>query len=311
MHAGAPVEIDLLPSSGTPSHCITGVPGVPRPTYPLEVGILQANTYDVPSGTTGTVGMCYDATTGAMLGYANWTHVGSAGGWFSYPQIAYGVNFWYGPYTTYTNQSSAWALPQTVGQIVNESVWFTTSYSLNAPSSADVSGYDLSLDDYLTETVPTYFEVGPFVEVEMFLAHNISYPFQWVHWATPTLVNGAIASVPWDVGWWCHGPTPNNGSNENVSFDLSLDGQATHGIAQGIVGVNLSAVYAEVNSLMPSVTCWQGPTHGFSSFHLQEANLGSEDGALGNASYAYNWTVDDYCIHPKVSAPTSATVECG
>jgi hypothetical protein len=126
----------------------------------------------------------------------------------------------------------------------------------------------------------------------------------------PTLVNGVLASVPWDVGWWCHGPTPNNGSNDNVSFDLSLEGQATHGVADGEVGVNVSAELAEVDALMPSVTCWQGPTHGFSGFHLQEANLGSEDGSIGNASYSYNWTVDDYCFHEGVGVPTVSAVTC-
>jgi hypothetical protein len=302
--------IDLLPSVGTHSYCISGDPGVPRPVYPLDDAVLQANTYNVPSGTTGHVGMCYDAATGAMLGYANWSKVGSAGGWFSYPQITYGVNFWYGPYTTYTNESSLWTLPQTVAAVTNESVWFTANYALHAPPSANTTGYDLSFDFFLMQPVPSYYQVGPFVEVEIFLAHNVSYPFQWIPWSSPTLVNGTVAPVPWDVAYWCHGPTPNNGSNENVSFDFSLDGQSTHGLASGQVGIDLSAILEEVEGLMPSVSCWQGPVHGFSSFHLDEANLGSEDGAIGGASYAYNWTVDDECIHANVTAPSTTTTSC-
>jgi hypothetical protein len=307
---GGPSEIEILPSGGTASHCITGVPNVPRPTYPLRDGVLQGNTYTVPSGTTGEIGMCYDAATGAMLGYANWSKVGPAGGWFSYPQITYGVDFWYGPYTTYTNESASWTLPQTVAAVTNESVWFTANYGLHAPPADDVTGYDLSFDFFLMQPVPSYFQVGPFVEVEIFLAHNISYPFQWIHWSTPTLVNGTVAPVPWDVAYWCHGPTPNNGSNENVSFDFSLDGQATHGIGAGQVGLNLSAILAEVDTLMPSVSCWQGPTHGFSNFHLDEANLGSEDGAVGGTTYAYNWTVDDECIHANVTVAAPSTTSC-
>jgi hypothetical protein len=306
----SPGLINILPSSGTRSYCITGVPGVPRPTYPLQYGVFQGNTYNVPTGTSGLVGMCYDSSTGSMLGYANWSKVGPAGGWFSYPQITYGVNFWYGPYTTYTNMSPSWELPQKVAAVTNESVWFTANYDLNAPPSSDVTGYDLSFDEYLMDQVPSYFEVGPFVEVELFLAHNISYPFHWIHWSTPTLVNGVVASVPWDIAWWCHGPTPDNGSNENVSFDLSLDGQSTFGLAAGQVGVNMSAVFAEVESLMPSVSCWEGPTHGFSGFYFDEANLGSEDGAVGGATYSYNWTVDDYCIHTGVTAASTSSLSC-
>jgi len=302
-------ETVILPSMGTPSGCITGTPGVPRPVLNLSNGVLQGNTYDVPNGTVGHVGMCYSSDTGSMLGYANWSHVGGEGyAWMSYPQITYGVNFWYGPYSTFTGQNPEWSLPTTVGSVVQDDVWFTTEYSLHAPPARDVDGYDLSLDDFFTESWPSYFEVGPFVEVEMFLAHNISYPFEWVHWSTPTLINGTLVSEPWDVAWWCHGP--GNSSNANVSFDLSLGGQETQGLASASIGVNLSAVLGEVERLMPSVTCWTGPTSGFPAFHLDEANLGSEDGARAGSSFNYNWTVDQYCIHNNVGGPSPSGLSC-
>ena len=301
-------RINILPSPGTGSICITGTPGVPRPILGLSLGALQANTYDVPSGTTGHVGMCYDSASGSMFGYANWSHVGGDGGWFSYPQVTYGVNEWAGAESTYTNQSSVWELPQTVSSVTDQNIWFTTSYSLAPPGSADATGYDLSLDEFLTESVPPEFEVGPFVEVELFLAHNISYPFHWIHWEMETLVNSTLETEPWDVAYWCHGL--DNGSNANVSFDLSYGGQSTHGLFQGTLGVNLSAVMAEVESLMPGVGCWTGPTGGFGGFYWDEANLGSEDGAIGGASFNYNWTVNDYCIDRIVAAPSPSDVEC-
>ena len=302
-------ETVILPSSGTSSGCITGTPGVARPVFNLNYGVLQGNTYDVPSGTVGHVGMCYDASTGAMFAYANWSHVGGTGyAWMSYPQVTYGANFWYGPYSTLTGQNPAWNLPLSVRSVVQGDVWFTTQYSLNAPPVHDVDGYDLSLDDFFMENWPSYFEVGPFVEVEMFLAHNISYPFEWVHWSTPTLVDGTLMSVPWDVAWWCHGP--DNGTNANVSFDFSFDGQDTTGLSTATLGLNLSAILGEVEALMPSVTCWTGPTTGFSSFLLEEANLGSEDGALGGSTFNYNWTVDQYCIHTIAGGPTAPELSC-
>jgi hypothetical protein len=253
--------------------------------------------------------MCYNASSGAMFAYANWSQVGGTGfSWFSYPQVTYGVNAWDGAYSTFTNQNPRWSLPQTVESVLQGNVWFTTAYSLRAPPSGDVDGYDLSLDDFFTESLPPTFEVGPFVEVEMFLAHNISYPFNWVHWSTPTLVNASVVVEPWDVAWWCHGP--DNGTNPNVSFDFSFGGQSTHGLAAGTLGLNLSAILGEVERLMPSVTCWTGPTHGFANFHLDEANLGSEDGARGGSSFTYNWTVSQYCIHLAVGAPTTSGLEC-
>jgi len=302
-------QTEILPSSGTPSRCIIGVPGQPRPVLDLTYGVLQANTYDVPGGTQGQVGMCYSAPEGSMFGYANWTAVGGSGySWMSYPQVTYGVNFWYGPYSTFTGQNPDWSLPRNVSSVVEDDAWFTTQYSIHPPPSRDVDGYDLSLDDFLTESWPSYFEVGPFVEVEMFLAHNISYPFEWIHWSTPTLVNGTIVSEPWDVAWWCHGP--DNSSNANVSFDFSLGGQDTHGLTSGTVGVNVSAVLREVEQLMPSVGCWTGPTNGFSSFHLDEANLGSEDGAMAGSSFNYNWTIVRYCLTTNVGLPTATSVSC-
>ncbi len=300
--------IELLPSPGTPSACIVGSPGVPRPTLALSEGVLQANTYDVPSGTSGHVGMCYDAASGSMFAYANWSRVGPAGGWFSYPQVTYGVNFWAGAESTYTNQSPLWELPQTVSEATAENVWFTTSFALRAPGPSDVTGYDLSLDEYLTESLPPVFEVGPFVEVELFLAHNISYPYHWIHWQMPTLVNSTLAIEPWDVGYWCHGT--DNSSNANISFDFSYGGQSTHGLAAGELGVNLSAVMAEVESLMPGTTCWNGPTGGFGGFYWDEANLGSEDGAVGGADFNYNWTVEEYCIHALPRAASSEDLAC-
>jgi hypothetical protein len=303
-----PTEVDLLPSGGTASHCIVGTPGLPRTTLGLAYGELQANTYDVPTGTTGAVGMCYRAANGSLFAYANWSKVGSAGGWFSYPQVAYGVADYDGSTTTYTNQSPGWVLPQTVATTVNDSLWVTTAYSLDPPSPPDVDGYDLSLDDFLSEGLPPTYEVTPFVEVEIFLAHNISYPFTWVPWSTPTLVNATLEARPWDVAYWCHGA--DNGTNGNVSFDFSYDGQATHGLLAGTLGVNLSAMFAEVQTLLPDATCWTGPTHGFAGLYLGEEDLGSEDGALGGVSFDYNWTVTSYCLHTRVGIPRPAAVTC-
>ncbi len=305
---GSPLTT-ILPSAGTPSSCIVDQLGAPRPVLDLADGAYQANTYDVPNGTTGHAAMCYDASTGSEFAYANWTHVGGTGySWFSYPTVVYGVNFWDGAYSTYTDQNPSFTLPETVASVVQQDVWFTANYSLSAPPAADVDGYDLSFDDFFTQNWPVPFEVGPFVEVETFLAHNITYPFEWVHWSAPTLVNGSLTVEPWDVAWWCHGA--DNSTNANVSFDFSYGGQSSHGLAAGSLGVNLSALLGEVERLMPSVTCWSGPTTGFAAFHLDQSNLGSEDGARAGSSFNYNWTVTQYCIHTVDGTPTGAGLTC-
>lgn len=301
-------EIDVLPSPGTHSGCIFGTPGVPRPTYALDNGTFQGNTYTVPTGTVGHVGMCYGASSGAMFAYANWSHVGDPGGWFSYPQVTYGVNDWLGAYSTYTNQSPLWTQPQTVAQVTNGSVWAVLNYSFRAPPSNDVDGYDFSIDNFLTETLPPLFEQGPFVEVMVWFAHHVTYPFEFVHWAAPTLVNSTVSVQPWDVGYWCHGA--DNSSNANVSFDFSYGGQESSGLAAGTIGVNLSMVFSEVEALMPAVTCWTGPTSGFAQFHLDETDLGSEDGAVAGASFNYNWTVSAYCFRVHVENPGMGNLDC-
>jgi hypothetical protein len=300
--------VGILPSTGTRTGCIRAVPDVPRPELALQNGSLQANTYDVPNGTTGAAGMCYNAVDGSMFAYANWSRVGAPGGWFSYPQVAYGVDLYDGVHTTYTNQSPAWELPQTVAQTVNESLWVVSRYEFNAPPPGDVDGYDLSFDDFLSEGLPPTFEVTPFVEVEIFLAHNISYPYHWIHWQMPTLVNGSVTLSPWDIAYWCHGV--DNGSNANISFDLSFDGQGTHGLNGGTIGVNLSAVFAEVESILPSASCWTGPADRFSSFYLGEEDLGSEDGANGGTAFNYNWTISAYCLQLHVARSGPPSIGC-
>jgi len=304
-------EVLVLPSQGTSPGCIVGTPGVPRPTLSLQNATLQANTYNVPAGTTGHVGMCY-GSDGSLFSYANWSEVGSAGGWFSYPQVTYGVNFWDGPYSTYTPQSSLWPVPATVASVVGSDIWVTTNYSFRAPSGADTDGYDLSLDDFFTEHESPEFEVGasdPFVEVMVWFAHHISYPEHFLPWSAPTLVNSTVSVEPWSVGYYCHGA--DNSTNANMSFDFSFEGQSSNGLVSATVGVNLSAVLAEVEQLMPAVSCWTGPTNEFSDFYLEEANLGSEDGALGGTSFNYNWTIYDYCFHIGGGPALPDHLSCG
>jgi hypothetical protein len=287
---------DILPSPGTPSGCVVDQPGEPRATYNLDDGVLQPNTYAIPNGTAGAAGMCYNSATGAMFAYVNWSHVASPGGWFSYPQIAYGVNSFAGSYSTYTGQSPAWSLPQTVATITGDSVWLTTNYQFNAPSSSVVSRYDLSFDELLGGSLPPVFAGDPYVEVEIMMDHNVNYPHVYFPWSTPTLVGSTLASEPWGVGFWCHGA--GNTTSDYASFDFLYGGAASHGIAEGQFGVNLSAIFLEVDSLAPHVSCWNTPTTDFSTFHLEEANFGSEDEAIAGASYNYNWTIDEYCVHP-------------
>jgi hypothetical protein len=298
--------VEILPSHGTPSGCIDAVPGQPRPTYNLVDGVLQPNTYAVPNGTAGVVGMCYNAASGAMMAYVNWTHVGSPGGWFSYPQVTYGVNQFAGSYSTYTGQSAAWALPQSVGAVTGHSVWITSDYSFQAPSAASVSRYDLSFDEFLSGSLPPVFAGDPFVEVEIMLDHNVNYPHILFPWSMPTLVNGTLAEEPWSVGFWCHGA--GNTTSDYASFDFEYGGPKSLGMADGQIGVNLSAVLLEVGALAPDVSCWKTPSTNIAGYQLVEANFGSEDEAITGASYNYSWTIDDYCVHPDLYDPNATNL---
>ncbi len=303
--------IQIVPSDGSSSACIVDTPGQPRPTFDLQNRTLQANSYSVPNGTVGHLGMCYDAATGSLLSYANWTHVGAGGGWFSYPQVTYGVDYYSyeGSPTTYTPMSPLWELPQTVASTINESLWVTAAYSLRAPPTADVDGYDLSFDNFVSAGLPPTLSSGPpFVEVEIFLAHNISYPFHWATWSTPTLVNSTVVNATWDVAYYCHGT--DNGSSASVSFDFSYGGQSTQGLAAGTIGLDLSAFFGQVGRMIPSAACWTGPHAGFPGMYLGEEDLGSEDGALGNTSFNYNWTISAYCLHPGVTAANVSAISC-
>jgi hypothetical protein len=251
--------------------------------------------------------MCYDSATGAMYSYTNWSHV-SATGWYSYPSVVYGVNEWLGQYSTFTNMSPIWTIPRPVSDVVNDSYWVVVNYSFHPPPSSATAGYDFSLDDFFTESQTPEFEVGPFVEVMVWFAHHITYPSGFSTFSAPTLVNSSVASEPWAVADYCHGP--DNSSNQNVSFDFSYLGQSSGGVRSGTLGVNLSLLLGQVERMMPSTSCWEGPTDRFSALYLDEANLGSEDGALVNSTFNYNWTVGGYCYFTKVSAPSALNLPC-
>jgi hypothetical protein len=251
--------------------------------------------------------MCYDPASGSMFAYTNWSHV-SATGWYSYPSVVYGVNEWNGAHSTNTSQSPAWVLPRSVGSAVNGSLWVVVNYSVHPPNASDTDGYDFSLDDFFTGRQPPVFEVGPFVEVMVWFSHHITYPATFSPFTAPTLVNGTLTDAPWSVADWCHGP--DNSTNDNVSFDFSYGGQGTSGLPAGTIGVNLSLFLAHVEQMMPSVSCWEGPTTQFSTFYLDEANLGSEDGALAGSDFNYNWTVHDYCFVTQVRDPGAVDLAC-
>jgi hypothetical protein len=301
-------QIDILPSAGTPSGCIAGTPGAGVPTKPLVNGTLQANVFNPPASTSGSAGLCYDAGSGAVFNYVNWSQVGAAGGWFSYPQISYGVDRWGGSATTYTGQSAHWNLPQQVGSVVGSNVWGTVTYAYHAPSSSVTRGNDFSFDDFLSQSVPPNFEQGPFVELMVWFDHHNIYPFTFSHWSMPTLVGSTLSTQPWDVGYWCH--ARQNSSSPTLTFDYSFRGQGSNGMSFGTIGVNLSLILANVEQLMPSVTCWTGPAGGFSQFYLDQVNLGSEDTVNGSVSLDYNWTETSYCYHLLTQPATSGSVSC-
>ncbi|MCI4344892.1 MAG: hypothetical protein L3J87_04640, partial [Thermoplasmata archaeon] len=144
-------EIDILPAAGIAPGCVVATPGAGVPTKSLDNGSLEANTFSVPAGTSGSVGLCYNANDGSVLNYVNWSQVGGSGGWFSYPEISYGVEAWGGSATTYTPQSSHWSLPATVASVVGSNVWGTVSYSYHPPNPSVARGNDYSFDDFLTQ----------------------------------------------------------------------------------------------------------------------------------------------------------------
>ncbi|MGD0250242.1 MAG: hypothetical protein ABSB97_05075 [Thermoplasmata archaeon] len=181
-------------------------------------------------------------------------------------------------------------------------------YRFHAPDAADTDGYDFSLDDFFTESIPPTFEQGPFVEVMAWFAHQITYSSTFTPWTAPTLVNSTVSPQPWDAGYWCHGV--DNGTNPNVSFDYSHAGQDSSGLAAGTIGVNLSLILSDVKHRMLGLTCWTGPTKEFSQFHLDDTNLGSEDEALGGTSFNYYWTVNAYCFHVERANQSTADLGC-
>jgi hypothetical protein len=303
--------VHILPSSGTKSQCISQAPSQPEALLPLQYGVLQTNVYAPPNGTAGSVGMCYDAGSGSLSNFVNWSAVGGKGGWFSYPQVVYGVNQFEGPTDTYTGQLPNWMLPQSEASIARGGVWVTSSYDYNEPSGNTSTGDDISFDNYLTPGSTPTWKTQPWVEVLILLDHEIwSYPSAWANWSMPTLVNSTISVEPWAIGYWCHGAK--NGTNGNITFDFSYGGspRVVRGLAEGTLGVNLSAVLDEVDAMLPSASCWSGTSSTFPTFNLGQEVYGAEAGVHTNSSFTFNWTISQYCIHVDVETPSPANVSC-
>jgi hypothetical protein len=303
--------VQVLPSSGTKSACITQAPDGPEGFLPLQDGALQTNVYSAPNGTDGAVGMCYDAATGALFNYVNWSKVGHPGGWFSYPQVVYGVDQFEGPTDSYTGQGPNWVLPQSEATVVHHDVWVTSSYDYNEPTGNTSTGDDISFDNYLTPGATPTWKVQPWVEVLVLLDHEIwSSPSVWANWSMPTLVDSTLSTEPWAIGYWCHGKS--NSSNGNITFDFSYGGspRLVGGLADGTLGVNLSAVIEEVATILPSASCWTGNSSAFSTFNLGQEVYGAEAGVHTNSSFGFNWTIDQYCIHVDVETPSPSNVSC-
>jgi hypothetical protein len=310
--SGTDAGVTFLPSQGTASHCVTQAPGQPDHELPLKNGTLQTNVYAAPAGTTGHAGLCYDSSTGSLLSYVNWSKVGGNGGWFSYPEDTYGVDRFNSTGDTYTNQSSVWKLPQSVATTISDRLWVTAAYDYHPPVRSKATGDDLSFDNYLTKELPPTWENGtPFIEVLVLLAHKVwSYPSEWIAWSMRTLVNSHVETVPWDIGYWCHGP--DNGTSATVTFDFSYGGspRTTIGLQRATVGVNMSAVLREVETLAPNVGCWTGTSDPVSSFYLDQEVFGAEAGVHTSGAFKFNWTVTQYCLHVNVRSVSSATVSC-
>jgi hypothetical protein len=303
--------VQILPSPGTKSQCITQGPGAPEAILPLQYGALQTNVYSAPNGTAGAVGMCYNAASGTLFNYVNWSEVGGKGGWFSYPQVAYGVDQFEGSTDTYTGQGSNWVLPQSEAAVVGNPVWVTATYNYNEPTGNTSTGDDISFDNYLTPGSTPTWKVQPWVEVLVLLDHEIwSYPSGWANWSMPTLVNSTISDQPWSIGYWCHGKA--NGSSNNITFDFSYGGspRLVKGLAAGTMGVNLSAVIDKVAAMLPSASCYTGNSSTFSTFNLGQEVFGAEAGVHTNSSFVFNWTISQYCIHVDVANPSPANVSC-
>jgi hypothetical protein len=310
-HAAPSNLVHILPSAGTKSQCITQAPGDPEALLPLQYGALQTNVYAAPNGTLGSVGMCYNAGSGALFNYVNWSQVGGKGGWFSYPQVVYGVNQFEGPTDTYTGQGSSWVLPQSEAAVVRDGVWVTSAYNYNEPTGNTSTGDDISFDNYLTPGSTPTWKTQPWVEVLILLDHEIwSYPSVWANWSMPTLVNSTVSVQPWAIGYWCHGK--DNSSSDNITFDFSYDGspREVRGLANGTLGVNLSAVVNEVAAMLPSASCYTAGSSSFPTFNLGQEVFGAEAGVHTNSSFSFNWTISEYCIHVEVASPSPANLSC-
>jgi len=303
--------VQIIPSPGTKSQCITQTPDGPEALLPLQYGVLQTNVYSAPNGTLGQVGMCYNAPTGSLYNYVNWSQVGGKGGWFSYPQIVYGVNQFEGSTDSYTGQGPSWVLPQSEAAVVDDDVWVTSTYNYSEPTGNTSTGDDISFDNYLTPGQTPTWKVHPWVEVLILLDHEIwSNPSNWTNWTMPTMVDSSVSVQPWAIGYWCHGK--DNGTNANITFDFSYGGspRLVGGLASGTLGVNLSAVLDEVATMLRTASCWTGDSSTFPTFYLGQEVYGAEAGVHTNSSFAFSWTIDQYCIHVDVVTPSAANVSC-
>ncbi len=301
-----------LPSPGSPPSCVKTNTSYGDPKIDLDHAVVQDNLFGgLWNGTSGELGTCYGTTgsapdPGSVFSYVNFT-MPAGEGWFSYPETTYGAIYQWAPPMVYSNMTPAFEMPQLISNLTAMNLWTTVSYNITPPSpAAQAAGvwYDISFDDWVTQNTTWVIEYPETsIEIMVWLGHTI--PNSGTAWSMPTLVNGTMATEPWYVNPYCT-------SAHALTIDFEYAGNqsgTTIGLTEGTFGINMTAIYDEVATVLPNQSCWKGPTN-FYSLYMQTFDFGSEEGQGTATSIHYWWNTTSLCFEDVHGPPSAGDLAC-
>lgn len=268
---------------------------------------LNGDLFSLPSGSTGSTLLCYNATTQSLSDRTDFGGLPGAPpyGVLGYPESILGENI-YGGATGAVNA----VLPLPHDRIVNmtsRNLWVDLNYSVSAPGA---SPYDFAFDDWFSATPANSTSsgnVGNRIELMVWFSNNIGMYLGQTPVAVPSYLNGSAAPGTWFRDQLCQG-------SDEITFDYLYAPSGTtpgYGVASGQVALNLTYLLNDVAQVMQAGACWASPGTDIGALFADNFPLGAEFYPTSLDTAEVSWAVSSLCYRFVTGVANATSVSCG
>jgi hypothetical protein len=307
-HSGSSTRVlSLVPEpSGTPDGCVVADLLDPYPQMVEGHFAFQGNLYSLPSGAVGTSTLCYHPRDGTLTDRTQFVTLPGAPqhGVLGYPEAILGQNI-YGGYSGSGN--SILPLPNDrFGNLTSHDVWITLDYRVQARGN---SPYDFALDDWFSASEAnsgSTGNVGDRIEVMVWFSNDIGMYLSQKKVDIPTYLDGTTAPGTWYRDDLCMG-------SQDITFDYlyAPNGQTPgYGMRSARLAVNITAILANVASVISGGACWAPKGTSVSSFYADNFPIGAEFYPTTSDTARVDWRISELCYTLVVGRASAGSVSC-